>query len=150
MLWLGIVAAVLVVIGGLAFLFINNEINKETARKNKEFTDLVEFGNSEKKFETFATYAARTRFSEITFYKENSSESYPVPKAALVLSGAGTTQMGISAKDADLIKQILSEIKKGKAVFTDPKDSPLMYSRPYLKVEFDGGMILKIEDGNLG
>ena len=149
MLWLGIVAVVLVVIGGLAFLFINNEINKETARKNREFAALIEFGNSEKKFEAFATYAAQTRFSEITFYQENSSESYPVPKSALSLNGTGTPQMGISAKDTDLIKQILSDIKKGKAVFTDPKDSPLMYSRPFLKVEFDGGVIVKIEDGNL-
>ena len=151
MAFLGILSAVIIICGLLVFFFLNHAVEKETKEKNIEFSTLMKFGKSTKSFEQFAEYAAKTRFSQVVFYQIGSPEPFVFKGHPKQLSG---NQMkmpyDISAQDKDSIKNILSEVKKGSATFSDPQDSPLMYSRPFLRVEFDDDIITKVTEGNLG
>ncbi|MFL5815569.1 MAG: hypothetical protein ACJ763_18505 [Bdellovibrionia bacterium] len=140
MLWLGLGVGFLVICVVTLFFYLNSQTNAETKIKNAEFNSLLEYAKTNKSFERLAAYAAKTRFKEITFYRLGSSES----------SDLSSKPMAVPAQDIETVKKVMTELKKGRAVFSDPKDSPLMYTRPFVRVEFDGDSILSVEDGNLG
>jgi hypothetical protein len=152
MLWLGLGAGILVIGGFSIFFYLISQMNAETRAKNTEFNELLEYAKSNGSLEKIAAHAAKTRFNEITFYRLGSSEALAAPPKTIESSTLHelANPLRASAQDSESVKNFTRDLKKGKAEFSDPKDNPLMYSRPHLRVEFDGDSIVKVEDGNLG
>lgn len=137
MLWVGAGFLFLLVSAVSVFLYLSSDADKETKKKNAEFQGLLEFARVEKDVEKILLYAGKTRFSEITVYKMDSST--PV-----------LTQSLAPGNDFEAVRKIILDLKRGKANLSDPEDNPLMYTRPFLQIEFEGNTVVKVEPRNIG